>query len=79
MEGQPFTNCDEGVYHADGTWRDRCSLGAGSTSTDSVGVVDDEGEAAPAEGPLGLPASPGSQQHQIGTHTSGFGELWPEE
>lgn len=46
-----------------------------NTAADSVGVVDDDGGSAPAEDPLGLIASPGSQQNQIHLQTSEFGRL----
>ncbi len=46
-----------------------------NTAADSVGVVDDDGELAPAEDPLGLVAYPGSQQKQIDLQTPEFGRL----
>jgi hypothetical protein len=46
-----------------------------NTAADSVGVVDDDGESAPAEDPLGLVASPGSQQKQIDSQTPEFGRF----
>jgi hypothetical protein len=46
-----------------------------NTAADSVGVVDDDGESAPAEDPLGLVAYPGSQQKQIDSQAPGFGRL----
>ncbi len=46
-----------------------------NTAADSVGVVDDDGDSAPAEDPLGRVGSPGSQQKQIDSQTSEFGHL----
>src|SRR4030042_1350529 len=46
-----------------------------NTAADSVGVVDDDGDSAPAEDPLGQVAPPGSQQKMIDSQTSGFGHL----
>ena len=46
-----------------------------NTAADSVGVVDDDGESAPAEDPPGLVAYPGSQQKQIDSQTPEFGRL----
>jgi len=45
------------------------------TAADSVGLVDDDGESAAAEDPLGRVASPGSRQKQIDSQTSEFGHL----
>jgi hypothetical protein len=46
-----------------------------NTAADSVGVVDDDGESAPAEDPLGRVAFPGLRQRQIDSQASEFGHL----